>query len=105
MKKPRYKIVRIDWLDAHGGVIAGWKDISTVVKSKPVLAISIGILLKENKDKVIVCPHFVGSPHELMISEDAETAADGALSIPRSWVKKITVLGYVEQPIVYKAKL
>lgn len=105
MRKPRYKIVRVDWLDAHGGVLAGWKDISSVAKSKPVLAMSIGVLLRETKDKVVVCPHFVGTSHELLLSEDADTAADGALSIPRSWVKKITVLGYVEQPIVYKAKL
>jgi hypothetical protein len=104
MKKTQRKIVRVDWLDAHGGVLAGWKDISSVAKSKPVLAMSIGILLKETKDKLVVCPHFVGSPTELSLSDDADTAADGAIGIPRSWVKKVVVLGYIDQPIVYKEK-
>lgn len=91
--RKKLKIVRVDWLDAQGGVRTGWREVTALEKEKPVKAISIGVLLKKDKNRIVVCPHLVGDHNE--INFDEEVHGDGVLSIPNGWVTKITVLGIV----------
>ena len=104
MKKTRHKIVRVEWIDAHGGVRGGWRELSLISKRKAVHALSVGVLLHEASDRVVVCPHFVGNEKGIDLDE-TDTSGDGEIAIPRSWVRKITVLGYVDQVVVPKRKL
>lgn len=90
MAKGGLKIVRVDWIDAYGGVLHGWRSHSEMVAREAVKAVSFGVLLRETRDALVVCPHFVGESDKL----DVGTAnGDGDIAIPRSWVRKVTILG------------
>jgi len=90
IRPKKLKVVRVDWLDAFGGVIKGWDDIDVLTKGKPIKAVTFGVLLSKTKEKVVVCPHLAGDAKEI----DLDTAAgDGAISIPAKWIVKITNLG------------
>ena len=87
----KYKVVRVDWLDAHGGVRGGWRDVSTVAKRKPAVSVSFGVLLRQDNEYVVICPHFAGDDNGIDMEKDV--SADGEMAIPMKWVKKITKLG------------
>jgi len=82
------KIVLVEWYDAQSGP-SEWKEMKEVVSLKPALGKAVGYLVAENKvDKIpyiVVCPHVVGIG-------DKAIDGDGELAIPKSWIKKITVL-------------
>lgn len=82
------KIVLVEWYDAQSGPTE-WKEMKEVVSLKPALCKAVGYLVAENKvDKVayiVVCPHIAGIG-------DRTIDGDGEIAIPKSWIKKITVL-------------
>jgi len=88
--KGRLKIVRVDWLDAHGGIRRGWRPREELSKRKPAHAVSIGVMLESTPKHVVLCPHFVSESYGL---DTDSMEGDGEISIPRDWVSKITVLG------------
>ena len=92
MRKMQHKVVRVDWLDAFGGVLQGWKDAATLARGLPVHAVTFGVLLSKDKHRVVVCPHLVGDTKGIDLSEDT-VAGDGAINIPIEWVQKITIIG------------
>lgn len=88
------KVVRVDWLDAHGGVRDGWKDMAEVAKVSAAPAVSFGVLVKRTKRSIVVCPHFVNSDDEKGINCTLENSkGDGEICIPMKWVTKLTELG------------
>ena len=82
----RCRIALVEWLDAHGGVRTGWRDMAEIRKREPVVALSIGYLVAETKTTITICPHIVTD------GEGNAEMGDGEISIPRSWVRKIKVL-------------
>lgn len=78
------KIVKVEWSDATGGVRSGWRPLAEMRKlGAPAPAVSIGYLLREDENSIVVCPHLVG---------EAMDEGDGEAVIPRVWVKSITEL-------------
>lgn len=86
------KIVRIDWLDAHGGNRGGWKEVKEAAKTETLPALSIGVVLRETKRTIVVCPHFVSAGPNVPVNT-VDSQADGEIAIPRKWIKSITELG------------
>jgi hypothetical protein len=80
-----YKIVLVVWLDACGGSKDGWHSMRSILRQKPYEARSVGYLVREEEDYIVVCPHLVG------IGE-RDIDGDGELAIPRSWIKKVVTL-------------
>lgn len=86
------KIVRVDWLDAHGGARVGWKGLPEAASTQSKPAVSFGAIIKQTKQSLVVCPHFVsGKEGEVFVYEGAD--ADGEIAIPKKWVVKVTDLG------------
>ena len=75
------KMVRVDWLDAMSDDNT-WQEISELAKQtlKPVT--SVGWILTENKDNIILVSSF---------DEDAQMGGGGC-TIPKACVKKITAI-------------
>ena len=72
------RIVRVKWLDATGGVRAGWRSLKDLLEP-PEEAVSVGFLLKQD-DVTILVPHICGDE------------GDGEIAIPTAWVKDIVDL-------------
>ena len=88
----RLKIVRVDWVDAVGGVRLGWRPIPKCKTDNTALCVSIGVMIEKTKAAIVVLPHIC----HLASSGVPEWAqGDGEIAIPSSWVKKVTVLGYI----------
>lgn len=81
MKKP---IVLVEWKDAAGGARIGWRPIREVEKQETAICYSVGFLLRQTNNEVLIVPHVA------TLGDQAD--GDGELCIPKSWVKKITVL-------------
>lgn len=81
MKRP---IVLIEWRDAAGGARIGWRPMKEVERQETATCYSVGFLLRQTKEEVLVVPHVA------TIGDQSD--GDAELCIPRSWVKKITVL-------------
>lgn len=86
------KIVRIDWLDAHGGNRGGWKDVKDAAQTETLPALSVGVVLRETKRTIVVCPHFVSGAADKPV-DTSTSQADGEIAIPKKWIKALTVLG------------
>ncbi len=78
-------IVLVQWWDACGGELSSWRSFEELKKTSPALCYSTGFLVhegtKEGMDYIVVCPHLT-----------YEKEGDGELSIPKAWVKSVTVL-------------
>jgi hypothetical protein len=80
IKRPRqlYPLVEVIWNDASE-LTSGWTD--QIEKDEPALALSVGFLVRETKDHII-------------IAQDTDEAGhhNGRSQIPRGMVQKIKVL-------------
>ena len=81
MKRPfqHYDMVEVVWNDASE-LTSGWAD-EIVEKDEPALALSVGFLVRETKEHIV-------------IAQDTDEAGhhNGRSQIPRGMVKKIRVL-------------
>lgn len=78
------RLVLVKWTDACGGILEGWRDLSTIRKSTDgVQAESVGWMLRENQKVVIVCPH------RTLNEEGVPDSGDGEIRIPKDWVTEI----------------
>lgn len=75
------KIVKIDWIDSQT-VEAGLMTIEEIKTLKPLPCTTVGFLLSENKECVIVCD-------ECWIDKEC---ANYIHLIPKPIIKKITIL-------------
>ena len=91
MKRPKqhYPLVEIIWDDA-AGLRHGWTAKDEM--PEPQLALSVGFLLKETVDHVVIA-----------MDTDTDGAHNGRSQIPRAMIRKITVLRKVKQPKVRDA--
>lgn len=72
-----YPIVMIEWVDALG-CAAGWDNDSTLKGLKTTVS-TIGYLLEENDDYVLVAGHII---------PDVPPQTQGAMSIPKAMITK-----------------
>jgi hypothetical protein len=88
----RLKIVRVDWVDAVGGVRLGWRPVSKCKADNTTLCVSIGVLIERTKEAIVVLPHIC---HIASSGVPEWAQGDGEIAIPSSWVKRVKVLGYI----------
>jgi hypothetical protein len=72
------KLVYVEWEDAYTQE-AGWKSIKKLRKQKPVLVKSVGYLVKDDPNFIIVAGTYV--------PEDGD--CDGDTTIPRGMIRKV----------------
>lgn len=80
MKRPKqhFDLVEVWWDDASD-MEAGWT--TTLEKPKHALALSVGFLIHDSKDHLVIA-----------LDTDEEGAHNGRSQIPRGMVKKVKVL-------------
>lgn len=85
------ELVYIEWYDAYGGSIVGWKDISKIKLLKPMLSKAVGFYIKEDNisgiNYIIICPYLIGT-------EEDDPQGDGEIAIPKSWIKEFKVVSF-----------
>lgn len=80
------KLVLIEWVDSHEG--RGWRSISDIENTAELLYCrSVGWLISENPDCVIIASHISGEKNE-----GIKIYACGDMCIPKCSIKKTTVL-------------
>jgi hypothetical protein len=85
------RLVLIEWLDATGGTRAGWKPVADMKRDLPHKCRSVGWIIHEDDDRVVIVPHMTG-----------DGDGDGELTIPRDWQQ--SVLELTEKPQRRKRK-
>jgi hypothetical protein len=78
MITPPYKLVIIHWLDAHS--IDAWEQLEG--EKKNVECISVGWLVNEGKDNIVIVPHIADK-------SDSKFDGCGKMIIPRTAIIKI----------------
>lgn len=80
LKRPfqHYPLVEVIWNDASD-LIGGWTN--EIEHDEPALALSVGFLVKETKEHIIIA-----------LDTDGEGNHNGRSQIPRGMVKKMRVL-------------
>ena len=73
------RICKVTWLDATGGNRSGWRPLKSLL-GPPEKVISIGFILKDADDVIVLVPHM------------ASDEGDGEITIPRTWVTEIVDL-------------
>lgn len=77
------RIYRIDWLDHSGFTRGSWHDTEDTMELDPIFVTSIGYLLKETKEYIILASSITNADH---------TAGESC--ILKSCIKKRKFLGY-----------
>lgn len=85
IKRPKqaWDMVEVIWDDASE-LTAGWTD--EIEKTEPALTLSVGFLIKETKDHIVIAQDIDDNGHH-----------NGRSQIPRGMVKKIKVLKKKDQ--------
>lgn len=76
---PLKKIVEVEWEDACGR--SGWEDLSAYEAMSPMPCKTCGYLVRKTTDKITVA-----------LTQAEEDSANGSISIPLAWVKKVRYL-------------
>lgn len=79
------RLVYVEWLDAYTQK-AGWKNVKKLRKQKPVLVKTVGFLVKDDPDFVIVAGTFVPTDGD----------CDGDVTITRGMIKRVVDLAAPE---------
>ena len=81
-----YKLVLIEWVDAHAG--RGWIDIGRIKKADtPLYCRSVGWLVAESKDCKVIVPHISAGENRGTLLQGC-----GDLTIPKKAIVSTTVL-------------
>ncbi len=88
-KTKKYPKVEVEWVDAHSSLDA--TTISELIKQKPFLTQSVGYLMLEDKEKIILSFMNFG------FNINEECLIKHYQVIPKGMVKKITKLKEVKQ--------
>lgn len=77
-----YRLVKVLWQDATGGEKNGWRDLDQIADMDPCEAVSVGYLVYDGLNHIIVCPHLVHTNSD-------NPQGDGEIGIPRDWINQI----------------
>ena len=80
--RPDSRLVLIEWVDSHGG--DEWKSVHAMERGA-AQCLSVGWLMHEGKDSVMVVPH-------LGIDDGETTEGRGEINIPRVAINRIRLL-------------
>jgi hypothetical protein len=80
-------LTKILWHDASGGSNMGWRDIDELKKVTAALALSCGMIIHEDDDTIIICPH-------MLLEDGKPVQGDAEIVIPKTWIiSKENLLG------------
>ena len=84
---PSYPLVLVEWIDAASRGIRRWMTVEDVADFEEYRCVSVGWLIAESKDYIVVAPHV--SP-----DEDIARLSDvqGEMKIPKAAIKRRKVL-------------
>jgi len=77
------KLEMIEWIDSFG-CSPEWQSIEHVKLNEPLTCVSVGKIIAEKDDYVVICPHFT-KPHD-----DLEEQGCGDMTIPKIVIVKRT---------------
>lgn len=75
-------LVKVEWVDVAGGAKYGWRPLSKVRAIAGEKAVSVGFLISETDQSIVILPHVV----------PGMKLGDGEIVIPKSWTTSITHL-------------
>lgn len=52
----RNKLYIVEWVDSHT-ILNGWELISDIEEPKKVINVSVGFIIKETEDNIMIIPH------------------------------------------------
>ena len=70
---------KIVWHDASGGSNTGWRDISELKQMTAAIAMSSGVIIHEDDDIIIICPH-------ILLEDGQIVQGDAEIVIPKAWI-------------------
>ena len=70
---------KIVWHDASGGSNTGWRDISELKQITAAIAVSSGVIIHEDDDLLIICPH-------ILLEDGQVVQGDAEIAIPKAWI-------------------
>jgi hypothetical protein len=79
-------IYRVVWKDAQGGANMGWRDLEDLKHIEVAIAVSCGIILVDDLERLVICPHFLLDEYGAVEQGDAE------IVIPKQWVVSCDLL-------------
>ncbi len=78
------RLAFIEWLDAY--CLTGWREVKDI-DSEPLTCRTVGWIVKENEDCLVVAPHLSSEDHA-----EAPLQGNGVLTIPaRSILRTVTL--------------
>ena len=80
-------IYRVVWKDAQGGANVGWRDVEELKNIEVAIAVSCGVILVDDAERLVICPHF------LLDDEGKIEQGDAEIVIPKQWVVSCDLLG------------
>jgi len=80
------KLFLIRWRDACGGGRIGWRSVEEMRDTKEATVLSCGVILHQDEQRILICPHVLLNDKGLVEEGDAE------LAIPMDWVTSIQEL-------------
>ena len=80
------KLVIVNWMDSSSRT--GWWNIGAIKKDKVLLCRSVGWIVKENKEHIVLAPHIT----DWRKHKNLKIQGSGIISIPMKAIKKIETL-------------
>lgn len=76
------RLYLVNWVDAAGGELQGWRPLTSMIATEPHICQSVGFLLHKTDSTLVLVPHIAGGDQ-----------GDGEIIIPMPWVQHIVELG------------
>jgi hypothetical protein len=74
------RVIFLEWEDSSHGGETGWQDVGTWSKYKPIRCFSVGRIMFEDDEQIVLSSHWYDSGDDLR--------AQGSMRIPKSAVKR-----------------
>jgi hypothetical protein len=88
MIKSKFKLYVIEWIDSYNNEM-GWEFIREITSPRDVICISVGWIIKENKNNIFIAPHISDIKNKNTLG-----MANGGLTIPKCSIKKRKEIKY-----------
>lgn len=72
-------LVYVEWVDAESGP-ATWEPVADAIKAQPAPARSVGWVIAQDADRLVIVPHI------------ANDEVGGRIAIPAPWITRIVEL-------------
>lgn len=69
MSTEKYCVVEVIWTDAGMNMEPGWRPMDEILEHEPPIIHSVGYLVKDTDDYLLVVPHFSKSGNEVGMGE------------------------------------